>query len=149
MSTNFKVTRHQSWLSLKKIPKVLQLTFWTLLYVVNRCSLSGPGSNSGGRKNWAPTAPLPLDQNEWLAAHLKISLMPLCSQRITALALLLGHFMNTQINLISYHKMRIVPDSLRLTVWCKTSLNQAKDPSINSVPSKMDFFTIDFTTGVP
>ena len=65
---------------------------------------------------WAPTAPLPLDQNECIARHLKISLIPLWSRRIQALALLLGHFMNTQINLISYHTMRIVPVSLRLTV---------------------------------
>ena len=31
-------------------------------------------------------------------------------------ALILGHFMNTQNDLISYHKMSIVPVSLRLTV---------------------------------
>ena len=87
-----------------------------VFYVVNRCSPSDPGSIPGGRKLWAPTASLPLDQNECITPHLKISLIPMWSRRIRSLALLLGHFMNTQINLISYHKMRIVPDSLRLTV---------------------------------
>ena len=66
---------------------------------------------------WVPTALLPLDQNECLAPHLKILIISMWSRRIKALALLLGHFMNTQINLISYHKMRIVPVSLRLTVY--------------------------------
>ena len=34
-------------------------------------------------------------------------------------------------------------------VWCKRSLNQAKNPYVNRVPSKIDFFTIDFTTSFP
>ena len=34
-------------------------------------------------------------------------------------------------------------------LWCKTSLNQAKNTSVNRVPSKIDFFAIDFTTGIP
>ena len=38
---------------------------------------------------------------------------------------------------------------LFLVLWCKSSLNWAKNPSVNRVPSKVDFFTIKFTACFP
>ena len=116
-SNGFKVMDRRSWQSKKILDLLGSRLRFSRVYIVNCCSPSDPGSNPGRAKLLAPTAPLPLDQNECIAPHLKISLLPTWSQRIRVLALLLGHFMNTQINLISYHKMRIVPVSLRLTVY--------------------------------
>ena len=46
---------------MKNIAKILQLTFSTQLYIVNRCSSSDPGSIPGGRKLCGSTVLQPLD----------------------------------------------------------------------------------------
>ena len=60
-----------------------------------------------------------MDQNDQLVPLWKALTYTCIEKTIQGSSIVLRHFMNTQIDLILYHKMSIVPVSLRLTVFSK------------------------------
>ena len=91
-------------------------TFWVRGYFFP-CSLGNLGSIPGRDKIWIPTALQHMGQNEWLVLLLK-AIMYICSRKKHSRLqhCFQGILITLKSNLISYHKMAILPVSFRLIV---------------------------------
>ena len=99
---------------MKKIEKILKLKLKERFYIGNRCSSGESDSILGWGELWAPTTPQLKVQNVCLVPLLKGSINIYLFRKKTIQG---ASIINTQSNLISYHKMTINQEWLEKPVY--------------------------------